>query len=285
MKLLFETLGKITSVIYSDGMGNPVTGAIEEDHLDEQIPWMNSIIYADEINNAWARNLKTRYYGEISYIDSCIGRILDEVEQRADSENTMICFFADHGDMLGDHHGWQKETFYEASVKIPFIVSYPPRFEKNTVSSDLVSLTDLFGLATHLAGKTETRDGIDIITQKRDYLFSLYGRPNTRQFKIMVRHDTYKYIFMANGGREQLFNLAEDPNEMTNLINKELDMAQKLRQKAVEKCISEPDIACMTEKGSMKAYTFEPRPLGRLHQFAFSRGITNFIVPSEKEYI
>ncbi len=69
--------------------------------------------------------LKARYYGEISYIDDCLGRILDAVDARADADNTLICFFTDHGDMLGDHHAWQKESFFEASCHIPFLVSWP----------------------------------------------------------------------------------------------------------------------------------------------------------------
>ena len=39
----------------------------------------------------------------------------------------MICFFADHGDHLGDHHGWQKESFFEQSCHIPFLVSWPAK--------------------------------------------------------------------------------------------------------------------------------------------------------------
>ena len=209
-----------------DGMDNPVKGKLEDDHFDEQIPWMNYIVYSDEINDAWARNLKTRYYGEISYIDSCIGRILDEVEKRPDADNTLICFFADHGDMLGDHHAWQKECFYEASVRIPFLLSYPPMLKGKTLCDDLVSLTDLYGLATKLAGEKELRDGIDILDDKRDFLFSFHGRPETRQFKIMVRYKNWKYIYMANGGREQLFNLDSDPSEMNNLVNAEAETAK-----------------------------------------------------------
>lgn len=268
-----------------DGMHNPSVGSIEEDHTDEQIPWMNSIIYADEINDAWARNLKTRYYGEISYIDSCIGRILDEVEKRTDAENTLICFFTDHGDMLGDHHGWQKETFYESSVRIPFIISYPPLVEEGNVSNDLVSLTDLFGLATTLAGVQELRDGIDILTQKREYLFSFYGRPKTRQFKIMTRYKEWKYIYMANGGREQLFNLQEDPMEMQNLIRTHKKIAEQLRSATLQKCIETPELTSMTENNQLVSYPFEARPLGRLHQFDFSRNITDFSLPSGKGFI
>ncbi len=103
-----------------DRMPNPIVGKLEDDFMDEQIPWMNYAIWAENVVEEHARVLKARYYGEITYIDSCIGRVLDAVEQRGDAENTVICFFADHGDHLGDHHGWQKESYFEASCHIPF---------------------------------------------------------------------------------------------------------------------------------------------------------------------
>ena len=83
---------------------------------------MNYLIWADELNDFAARNVKSRYYGEITYIDTCIGRILDAVEAREDSENTLICFSSDHGDHLGDHHAWQKESYFEQSCHIPFLL-------------------------------------------------------------------------------------------------------------------------------------------------------------------
>ena len=55
-------------------------GDLAVDHMDEQIPWMNHVIWAEDINDSHARVLKARYYGEISYIDDCLGRILDAVE-------------------------------------------------------------------------------------------------------------------------------------------------------------------------------------------------------------
>ena len=63
-----------------DRMPSPVKGDIATDHMDQQIPWMNDIIWAEAINDPHARILKARYYGEISYIDHCLGRILDAVE-------------------------------------------------------------------------------------------------------------------------------------------------------------------------------------------------------------
>ncbi len=108
-----------------DRMPNPVRGDLKTDHLDEHLPWMNHNIWAEDITDARARVLKARYYGEITYIDECLGRILDAVEARGDGENTLICFFADHGEHLGDHYAWQKESYFEQSCHVPFLLSWP----------------------------------------------------------------------------------------------------------------------------------------------------------------
>lgn len=65
-----------------DIISNPVKGDLETDQMDEQIRFMNYAIWADEINDFGARSVKARYYGEISYIDHCLGRILDAVDRR-----------------------------------------------------------------------------------------------------------------------------------------------------------------------------------------------------------
>src|SRR6202043_3743381 len=106
---------------HPDRMPDPILGSTEEDQLDEEIPYMRYAVWADAINPALARIVKARYYGEITYLDHCLGRILDAVEARSNSENTLICFFSDHGDLLGDHHGWQKQNFFETSCRIPFL--------------------------------------------------------------------------------------------------------------------------------------------------------------------
>ncbi|MFW6058638.1 MAG: sulfatase, partial [Phycisphaeraceae bacterium] len=164
-----------------DDMPNPVRGDLALDHMDEQIPWMNHIIWADGINDFLARILRARYYGEISYIDWCLGRVLDALEQRGDADNTVICFFSDHGEGLGDHNAWQKESYFEQSAHVPMLVSWPAQLPQNVQRDELVCLTDLFGMATHAAGQTETRDGIDVLgmlqgeAPPREQLVACYG--------------------------------------------------------------------------------------------------------------
>jgi choline-sulfatase len=340
-----------------DRMPNPVRGDLAVDHMDEQIPWMNQIIWAEDINDSHARVLKARYYGEISYIDDCLGRILDAVEARgastssapvsstrpelvegskgsdasagsapvsstrpelvegskgADAANTIICFFTDHGDHLGDHHAWQKESFFEASCHIPFLVSWPARLPADMQRAELVSLVDLFGIATGaaMAGQrpttndrwlpaAELRDGIDLLgvlagtAQPREFLTSMYGEPGTPLFKIMVRQGPWKYIFLANGGREQLFNVVEDPQELHNqlaaptrlqisLLSEDqpaseapVSVAQRLRRLAVQRC-RVPGAAAALQGDDLRAFPYRERPRDRIYQFDRSRGVTGF---------
>ena len=264
-----------------DRMSNPVCGKVAEDHLDEQIPWMNYAIWAEDVNNAHARVVKARYYGTITYIDDCIGRILDAVEARDDAANTMICFFSDHGDHLGDHHGWQKESFFEASAHVPFLVSWPGRIEAGVQRDQLAALTDLFGLATAAAGKAELRQGCDLLTAltgngaTRENLFGYYGVPGTPQYKIMVRHEDWKYIYLANGGREQLFHLREDRAELHNLASTRPEISRKLRGIATE-ATNKPELAPAMDGSALRAFAFQARPLIRIYQFDHSRGIKGF---------
>lgn len=264
-----------------DRLSNPVLGELEQDHMDEQIPWMNYAIWAEDVNDAQNRVLKARYYGEITYIDDCIGRILDAIEARGDADNTLICFFSDHGDHLGDHHAWQKETYFEASCHIPFLISWPGRLPAGGRRDMLVSLTDLFGIATTAGGSAEFRQGTDVLgaiagtAKPREHLFGYYGEPGTPRFKIMVRHAEWKYIFFANGGREQLFHLGEDPNELHNRALTDREVANELRMRAIHVC-ERPESRLALAGSDLRAFPFQARPLKRIYQFDRSRGITGF---------
>jgi arylsulfatase len=264
-----------------DRMPNPVRGSRRIDHMDEMIRWMNHAIWAEDINDPHTRVLKARYYGEITYIDHCIGRILDAVETGPDPDNTLICLFSDHGDHLGDHYAWQKESFFEASCRVPFLVSWPARLPKDARRDELVSLADLFGIATSAAGKPEFRQGTDVPgmlagrAAPRSHLIGLYGVPGTPMFKVMAREKDWKYIFMANGGREQLFNVTEDPHELRQRVNDAPDVAARLRDLAVA-ALQDPNSARALEKGGLRRFPYRRLSDQRIYQFDQSRGVRGF---------
>ena len=279
-----------------DAMGAPAPSNAEIDFMDEQLPWMNHLIWAEDISPLLYRSLKSRYYGEITYIDHCIGQILDAVDAREDRENTLICFFSDHGDHLGDHHSWQKESFFEAACHVPFLMSWPaqwgcagdgPETGAGLWRDDqLICLTDVFGIVSAAAGCEQLRDGHPILrvlngaATPRSHLTACYGRPGTPQFKLMVRRGPWKYIYMANGGREQLFNLDRNPEETVLYNQSHGEVCRELRDYAQEYC-RRPGLYPALTDGGLKAWPFESRPLMRIHQFDESSGVYGFIKEGE----
>jgi choline-sulfatase len=264
-----------------DRMPDPVRGAPEVDTADEYVNWMNHAIWADDISDSTARILKARYYGEISYVDSCLGRILDAVEARPDAGSTLICFFSDHGDHLGDHGAWQKESFFEASCHVPFLLSWPARLPAGGRRDELVCLTDLFAIATGASGEAEARDGVDVLgmlegnASPRENLFGYYGLPGTPRFKVMVRSGQWKYVFFANGGGEQLFDVGADPAESENVFAARQDVTARLRSAAVEALEAGGGGAAL-EGGELRAFPFEAMPRRRIYQFAGDLGVKGF---------
>jgi len=264
-----------------DRMRNPVRGDVSVDLMDEHLRWMNHAIWADDINDSLARNIRARYYGELTYIDDCLGRILDAVEARDDAENTVIVFYSDHGEHLGDHHAWQKESFFDAAANVPFMVSWPDQIAADERRSELVCLTDLFGIATTAAGRPEVREGVDVFgglggtARPRSELIGYYGTPGTPRFKFMVRDAEWKYIFLANGGYEQLFNLREDPLELKQRLNSDRNVAERLQNVGI-KALNRINANRALDDGALKDFPYENRPLRRIYQFDRSRGVTGF---------
>ena len=65
------------------------------------------------------------YYGYAAYCDAQVGRLLDYLDGRGLRENTLVVFTSDHGQQYFDHGFNDKHNFYDASWRIPFIISQP----------------------------------------------------------------------------------------------------------------------------------------------------------------
>jgi arylsulfatase len=112
-------------------------------------------------------------------------------------------------------------------------------------------------------------------TKGRDSLFGYYGEPGTQLFKIMARTENWKYIYFANGAREQLFDLKTDPNELTNLAASNRPVRNELRASAIRAC-NNPEGMAALNGADFRQFPFKARPLQRIYQFDRSRGVTRF---------
>ena len=137
-------------------------------------------------------------------------------------DNTYIIFSSDHGLAVGHHGLLGKQNQYDHSVRMPLIIN-GPGIKAETQSNALVYLQSLYATTCDLAG-LEVPQTVDfpslkgILDGKVDRVHdAIFG--NYRHFQRMVRTEKYKFIMYPHNGKQQLFNLENDPEEMINLIN------------------------------------------------------------------
>ncbi len=170
------------------------------------------------------------YYGLCSYIDHLVGELLETLEENGLSERTTILFTSDHGEMLGNHGIWTKMNMYEDSVGIPLIMAGPGIPEAKRVSTH-VSLIDVAPTVLQAAG-IDAPEGVDLpgsslldIASSADdpdrTVFSEYHDGGAKEGFFMVRWadntGDWKYVHYEGYDLPQLFDLATDPEERTNL--------------------------------------------------------------------
>ena len=99
------------------------------------------------------RRLLTRHYDNIATMDIEVEKILQELEEESESENTIV-FYSDHGTGLPRHKRW----LFDTGVKVPFIVYIPKQYkelypaEPGSEIDQLISFIDLAPTAIELAG-------------------------------------------------------------------------------------------------------------------------------------
>jgi arylsulfatase A-like enzyme len=86
------------------------------------------------------REILAAYYGQISMIDHCVGRILDSLEREGIAEETVVLFTADHGDHAGQFGWFFKGSLYERSARVPLIVRDPDGASGARVSGPVSNL-------------------------------------------------------------------------------------------------------------------------------------------------
>ncbi|KAI1739143.1 choline-sulfatase [Xylaria scruposa] len=170
------------------------------------------------------KRARRAYYGAVSYVDDCIGRILTTLKQCRLDQNTIVVFSGDHGDMLGERGLWYKMSYFESSVRVPLLVSDPRRFTPHRVKENvstldiLPTLCDIVGTklipglpmdGTSLLPHLEGRPGHDTVIAE-------YTGEGTISPLMMIRRGPWKYITCPTDA-PQLFNLEKDPLELVNL--------------------------------------------------------------------
>lgn len=171
------------------------------------------------------KRARRAYYGAVSYVDDCVGKLLQTLKECKLDEDTIIVFSGDHGDMLGERNLWYKMSYFESSVRVPMLIHYPASFPARHISANVSTLDMLPTLADMTGVKLWAdlpMDGSSLYPYLTntpggsDTVFAEYCGEGTVSPLMMIRRGRWKYI-TCPVDPPQLFNLNDDPQERINL--------------------------------------------------------------------
>jgi arylsulfatase A-like enzyme len=169
------------------------------------------------------------YDGNLAFADDVMGQIRAALEKANLLERTVVIISADHGEALFEH-GWigHNVQLYDESVHVPLIVRFPagqgpPAGTRIGTLADLLdvapTIADLFGVMGQGSSGRQF--------QGRSLLPVILGAPGETAVlsrtvwdrpRYARRDEGYKFIYDTRTGDEELYDLARDPGEKTNLV-------------------------------------------------------------------
>jgi len=172
-----------------------------------------------------AREDMTVFYERARSHDPDIGIVLEALAGLKLVDDTIVVFTSYHGEQFGSHGVHGDDFVYEESMRIPLVIRYPRAIRNATSNDTLVSQVDLMPTLLKFCGVPipETVQGRDLsgllLGQSAARPDAIYaeGRLGQKDEWRMLVEGYDKLVTDLEGNVTHLYNLAEDPYEMTNL--------------------------------------------------------------------
>ena len=167
------------------------------------------------------RSLTHAYLASVTFVDHCVGIVLDALKNSRHADNTLIVLWSDHGFHLGEKQHWAKRTLWEESTRVPLLI-VGPGVPHGKPTREPASLLDLYPTLVELCGlpKNAHLEGLSLVPQlknpaaRRDrpaITSSYFGNHSirSRDWRLIVYED----------GAQELYDHRNDPDEFRNLAN------------------------------------------------------------------
>ncbi|MEZ6194410.1 MAG: sulfatase-like hydrolase/transferase [Planctomycetota bacterium] len=198
-------------------------------YFDPHAPYRPPVEYA-----AASTNDETRYLGEVRYMDAQLGRLVAELERRGDLARTVFVLTADHGESLHEHGEPTHGVFvYDATIRVPLILSLPFAKEATIVEHTAVSHVDVVPTLLALLGlpAAEGLDGRDLFAAPASADRGVYAEAMLPRY-----HHGWAPLFgwrtrdrkFVRAPEPELYALDRDPGESRNLLPGAGDEARRL---------------------------------------------------------
>ncbi len=200
--------------------------------------------YYDLKNQFLIERARAAYDREVSQIDIQLGLFLEELKQKGFLENTIVVITADHGETFSRGFWGHGDDLSEDSIRVPLIIRAPNQHPE--VINHPVQTSDIAPTILKLLGITQPKwmDGISAFDSAHQrevaVTFNFLGRVQIRRHvpfpglstgrSIAIYKNGLKYIEHPEGKKDELYEVASDPEESHNLIDLKPSEARGLHE-------------------------------------------------------
>ena len=171
--------------------------------------------------NYW-REMVRAYLACVTFVDAQAGKVLHALEESPYADNTIIVFWSDHGQHLGEKRHWRKMALWEESTRVPLAIRLPNSVNAGRSSHQPVSLLDVYPTLVELVKLPNVKglEGTSLVPQLEDPAARRSAPAVTTWYynNHSVRDLNFRYIRYRDG-TEELYDHRSDPNEHRNLAS------------------------------------------------------------------
>jgi len=177
--------------------------------------------HAEVVSGGKQRSLTHAYLASVSFVDHCVGIVLDALKSSPHADNTLIVLWSDHGFHLGEKQHWAKRTLWEESTRVPLLIA-GPGIRSGQPCKEPASLIDLYPTLVELCNlpKAKHLEGVSLVPQLRDPAKARRQPAITSSYfgNHSIRSRNWRLIVYEDGAKE-LYDHRNDPDEFRNLAN------------------------------------------------------------------
>lgn len=168
------------------------------------------------------KNLTRSYLACTAFVDDQVGKVMAALKRNNLEENTIVVLWSDHGWHIGEKAITGKNTLWDDGTRVPLIFA-GPGVKPQQICGQPAELLDIYPTLVELSGQSGAKgqEGISLVPQLQDAA-TKRERPaitTHNHDNHGIRSENWRYIQYADGSAE-LYDMVNDPNEWTNLIDK-----------------------------------------------------------------
>lgn len=179
------------------------------------------------------------YRGEVEFVDREIGRLIDKLRSAGIWQDSLVVLVADHGEGLGTAGRFAHvEHLYDDTLRVPLILVSPGRLAPNAVVPTSVRLIDVMPTVLEMLGVNPPQGmtGETLMPLIRESgadrpLLAMTFGPQARRDRRALVADGFKYIWTTEDDGRELFDLADDPHELVNLVDRDPVRASAMHER------------------------------------------------------